>query len=70
MRDSENSKAPIAESVFKCEECEYTCDKEMTLKKHNNTNHLKQRKQNSKGQECAIEVKFNCDEFTFASFEH
>ena len=37
--ESYNKTAPSSEQVFLCNECGYTCGKEITLKKHFNTKH-------------------------------
>ena len=40
---SEENKDETPEIIFQCKECAYTCKKEVTMKKHVNTKHTKQK---------------------------
>ena len=51
----------ISEKVLKCEKCDFTCDKKITLKKHTNTNHMDPKKQ-SVNTITVDKGKFCCDE--------
>ena len=51
---------------FSCVECNYRCEKEITLKKHCNTKHLVRNKTCDEGQESALKAKFFCDECSFS----
>jgi hypothetical protein len=54
--ESYNQPAPSSKQVFLCDECQYTCEKEITLKKHVNTNH-QEVKRYCQNQECGPQLK-------------
>ena len=54
--ESYNKTAPLSEQVCLCNECGYTCQKEITLKKHFNTKHQEVKKY-SDNQEFSSELK-------------
>ena len=62
--DIETIKSAPLEHVFKCEKCEYTAEKEITLKKHINTKHIEQKSQ-SEVKKHENRVNFFCDECNF-----
>ena len=69
MRNTE--KDLIVESstvLYQCEECEYKCEKEVTLNKHTNTEHpqLCSRKPNSDVNVDNAKDKFYCDECNYS----
>ena len=44
--DAKENEAPPGETIVRCEKCEFTCDKVITLNKHMNTKHMEQKMQN------------------------
>ena len=51
----------IYDKVLKCEKCDFTCDKKITLNKHTNTNHMAPKKK-SVNNITEDKAKFYCDE--------
>ena len=54
-----------SQQEFQCDQCDYTCVKDITLKKHVNTKHQIVKKTCEKGHESVVKAKFNCDECSF-----
>ena len=55
--------------VFQCEDCDFECEKEITLNKHKNTKHTKvnSTKDNSVNKASNTKDKFHCDECSYSS---
>ena len=52
-------------NAFKCDLCDYRCEKSNTLKKHNKTKHIKQ-----KCSKCSVEFKTSIDLLSHIAREH
>ena len=55
--------------LFQCDECEFECEKQITLNKHKNTKHTKvnSTKDNSVNKASNTKDKFHCDECSYSS---
>ena len=51
--------------MFECDECGYTCIKDITLNKHANTMHPMMTKISKEDHEVSVKVKFYCDLCSF-----
>ena len=59
------TKSSSSKKVFECDKCDYTCFKDITLKKHVNTMHPMMTNISKEDQEVSVEVKFYCDLCSF-----
>ena len=66
-KDGTETEASLQKPAFKCEKCEYTSDKEITLNKHMNTRHIIENKKSDDNKEYEDKHNFNCDECSFSS---
>ena len=53
--------------IFKCEECDYNCEKKITLNKHYNTKHMELKNNSDEGLESVKKAKLYCDECKFCT---
>ena len=61
IKESNTNKEKMLKSQQQCDECEFQCEKEITLKKHKNTHHPKA-SQNISVSTQEKSSTFNCDE--------
>ena len=58
--EAKEIEAAPCETIVRCEKCEFTCDKVITLNKHMNTKHMEQKMQNI-GNKRGNKGNFLCD---------
>ena len=61
LEDAKEIEDAHCEIKVKCEKCEFTCDKVITLNKHMNTKHMQEKVKNYTGNKKGNTEKFLCD---------
>ena len=64
--NKELAEALLPEPNLKCEKCDFTCDKVITLNKHKNTKHMEEKKRSDDGTQHEDKNNFYCDKCKFS----
>lgn len=70
VNQSNNIEEDNAKKLFRCNECDYTCEKQLFLSKHRNTKHTQMASRETASDDKAVNVnskdKFHCEECNFS----